>query len=54
MAKTAQKTKAQVNVVAVTPTDVEKFWPLSEFMVAEALKYSGNYADAKHIYDELS
>ena len=53
MAKTAQKTKAQVNVVAVTPTDVEKFWPLSEFMVAEALKYSGNYADAKHIYDEL-
>jgi len=53
MGRTAKKTKAQVNVVAVSPVDVEKFWPLSEFMVAEALKYSGGYADAKDIYDEL-
>jgi len=53
MGRTAKQTKPQVNVVAVVAKDVQKFWPLSEFMVAEALKYSGEYADAKHIYDEL-
>ena len=35
------------------PKDVERFWPLAEFMVTEALKYSGEYASSKHIYDYL-
>lgn len=53
MARAAKKIKAAVNVVSVTPVDVKKFWPLAEFMVAEALNYSGKYCDPKDIYEEL-
>ena len=53
MGQTKKKIKPLVNVVTIVPKDVDKFWPLAEFMVSEALKYSGQYADAKHIYDYL-
>jgi esterase/lipase superfamily enzyme len=53
MARINKKIKAAVNIVAVVPKDVHRFWPLAEFMIAEALAYSGKYADAKHIYELL-
>ena len=33
--------------------DVDKCWPLVHFLIAEALKYSGQYADAHHIKEFL-
>ena len=53
MAKTAKRIKPLVSVLAIEPKDVERFWPLAQFMVAEALKFSGEYADANHIYEYL-
>ena len=42
-------TKANVEVLTIKPTEIDTFWPLVEFLIAEALKFSGQYADAKHI-----
>ena len=53
MQKTARLIKPRVSIVPVQPTEVAKYWLLAEFMVKEALKYSGQYADSKHIYDLL-
>jgi len=53
MAKTARKIKPLVSVLTIEPKDIERFWPLAQFMVTEALKYSGNYANADHIYQYL-
>ena len=41
MKQTKKKIKPLVNVLSIEPKDVERFWPLAEFMVTEALKYSG-------------
>ena len=51
--KQNKKIKPLVNVVTVEPRHVERYWPLAEFMVTEALNYSGKYANSKHIYDLL-
>ena len=40
MARAAKKIKPSVNIVPVLPKDVERFWPLAEFMIKEALIYS--------------
>jgi hypothetical protein len=32
---------------------VDRFWPLMEFMVSEALAFSGKYADSKWFLDQL-
>ena len=53
MASTRKKIKPLVRVIPVEPKDIEKFWPLAEFLVSQALKYSGEYADSKHIYEML-
>ena len=53
MKQTKKKLKPLVNVITVEPRHVERFWPLAEFMVNEALNYSGKYADSKHIYEYL-
>ena len=53
MKQTKKKIKPLVNVITVEPKHVERFWPLAEFMVTEALNYSGKYADSKHVYDYL-
>ena len=44
MASTRKKIKPLVSVIPVEPNNVEKFWPLAEFMVKQALDYSGKYA----------
>ena len=43
----------RVDVLHIHNHDVERFWPLVNFMIAEALKYSGGYANAYHIKDYL-
>lgn len=43
----------QVKIISVLPNEVNKFWGLVEFLIAEALKYGGSYADPKHIKEEL-
>lgn len=45
--------KKRVDVLAVMAKDVERFWPLVHFMIAEALKYSGGFASPHHIKEEL-
>jgi|TARA_E500000318_G_scaffold102254_1_gene106417 hypothetical protein len=41
--------KADVEVLCIKPKEIDNFWPLVEFLIAEALKFSGQYAEAKHI-----
>jgi hypothetical protein len=48
-----KKIKPLVNVLPIEPKDIERFWPLCEFMVAEALAFSGKYADPEFIFREL-
>ena len=45
--------KPLVSILPLEPKDVERFWPLAEFMVAEALAFSGKYADSAWVIDEL-
>ena len=45
--------KPDISVLSVEPKYIDKFWPLCDFMIAEALKYSGGFADAKDIKDLL-
>jgi len=45
--------KPLVTILSLEPKDIERFWPLAEFMVAEALAFSGKYADSAWIMDEL-
>ena len=45
--------KPLVSIIPIEPKDVERFWPLCEFMVAEALAFSGKYAESSWVYEEL-
>ena len=45
--------KPLVSIIPLEPTDVEKFWPLAEFMVTEALAFSGKYAESSWVYEQL-
>ena len=45
--------KPLVSVIPIESKDVETFWPLAEFMVSEALAFSGKWADSSYFYDEL-
>ena len=40
--------KPQVDILSVEPQYIDKFWPLCDFMVAEALQYSGGFASAPY------
>ena len=46
-------TKAKVEIVEVGPEYIDKTWDLCEFMITEALKYSGDFANASHIKELL-
>ena len=45
--------KPDISVLAVEPQYIDKFWALCEFMVTEALHYSGGFATSKDIKDLL-
>jgi hypothetical protein len=54
MAKINKKQiKPLVSILPLVPTDIDKFWPLAEFMVSEALAFSGKYADSSWIMEQL-
>ena len=53
MATAKKKIKPLVSILPIEPKDVDRFWPLMEFMVAEALAFSGKYADAEWVFREL-
>ena len=38
---TAKKIKPYVSILPIEPKDIDRFWPLMEFMIAEALAFSG-------------
>jgi len=48
-----QLIEKKVSVLTIVAKDVERFWSLVHFMIAESLKYSGNFAKAEHIKKEL-
>ena len=43
----------RVNVLHIQSKDIERFWSLVHFMIAESLKYSGGFASPHHIKEEL-
>ena len=43
----------KIDVLSVLAIDIEKFWPLVHFMIAESLKYSGDFASPHYIKEEL-
>ena len=45
--------KPLVSVLPIEFKEVERFWPLAEFMVAEALAFSGKFADSSYFLKEL-
>ena len=45
--------KVEIECLFIKPSEIETFWPLVEFFIAEALKYSGQYAEPKHIKELL-
>ena len=53
MAATKKRIKPLVNVLPIEPKDIDRFWPLMEFMIAEALNFSGKYADKEWFFREL-
>ena len=48
-----KRIKPLVSIIPIEPKDIEKFWPLAEFMVAEAMAFSGKWADSSFFYDHL-
>jgi len=51
--QTIKKEQDQVSIIPVYPEEVSRYWPLVHFMIAEAIKYGGSYAEPKHIKEEL-
>lgn len=45
--------KPKVDILPIKPEEISKYWPLADFMVREALKYSGQFAEAEDIKDAL-
>jgi len=52
-AEKLQHIDKKVFVLAIQPNEVERVWPLVHFLIAEALKFSGQYAEAHHIKENL-
>jgi len=48
-----QLIEKKVNVLSIIAKDVERFWSLVHFMIAESLKYSGGFATPQFIKSEL-
>jgi|TARA_R100000455_G_C6210266_1_gene78060 hypothetical protein len=53
MQKVKQLTKPKIDIISIEPQYIDKFWPLCDFMIAEALQYSGGFASPHHIKDLL-
>ena len=45
--------KHNIEILPISTKQIEEMWGLVHFMIAEAIQYSGNYAEAKHIKELL-
>jgi len=45
--------KPNVEILPIEPQNIDKYWPLADFMVREALRYSGDFATSEDILDAL-
>ena len=45
----SKKINSNIEVLQIASSQVEQFWPLVHFLIAEALVYSGKYANANDI-----
>jgi hypothetical protein len=45
--------KHNIEILPISTKQIEEVWGLVHFMIAEAIQYSGNYAEAKHIKELL-
>ena len=45
--------KHNIEILPISTKQIEEIWGLVHFMIAEAIQYSGNYAEAKHIKELL-
>ena len=52
-AEKLQDIKKGVDVIPIQPKEVENVWHLVHLMTAEALKYSGQYAEPHHVKEML-
>lgn len=43
----------KIDILPIEPKDIDKYWPLAEFMVREAIRFSGNFSTAEDIKDAL-
>ena len=50
---TAKKIKPLVSILPIEPKDINNFWPLMEFMITEALAFSGKYANSEWFFEQL-
>lgn len=41
--------KKEIEVLPISPSQIDSVWPLCHFMIAEALQFSGKYAEPKDI-----
>lgn len=42
-----------IDILSINRKDIEKFWPLVQFMVMQGLKHSGNTYNAQDVKEEL-
>jgi len=45
--------KPKIDILPIEPKDINKYWPLAEFMIREALRFSGGFSTAADIKDAL-
>ena len=45
--------KPKVEILPIDSKDIDKYWPLAEFMIKEALRFSGGFATSDHIKEAL-
>ena len=44
--------KKTIEVLSILPKDIDEMWPLVDFMIREALKYGGSWADASYVKEQ--
>ena len=45
--------RPKVDILPIKPEEISKYWPLADFMIREALRFSGQFAEAEDIKDAL-
>ena len=45
--------KPKIEILPIASKDINKYWPLVDFMIREALRFSGNFANVSDIKEAL-